>query len=56
MNMRYANGNSSERPTPGPAADNPVALLAAAGLRAERVERCPDLTCPVCSGGRRAAA
>ena len=56
MNMRNTNGNSSERSVRGPAVDNPVALLAAAGLRAERVERCPDPTCPVCSGGRRAAA
>jgi len=56
VNMRYTNGNSSEGPARGPAADNPVALLAAAGLRAERVERCPDPTCPFCSGGRRAAA
>jgi hypothetical protein len=54
--MQNTNGNSSDRPVRGPAADNPVALLAAAGLRAERVERCPDPTCPVCSGGRRAAA
>lgn len=56
MNMRYKNGNSSEGLARGPATDNPVAVLADAGLRAERVERCPDPTCPVCSGGRRAAA
>ena len=56
MSMRYTNANQSEKPVRGPAADNPVAVLAAAGLRAERVERCPDPTCPVCSGGRRAAA
>jgi hypothetical protein len=56
VNMRNTNGSSSERPVRGPAADNPVALLAAAGLRAERVERCPDPNCPVCSGGRRVAA
>jgi len=54
--MRYTNGNPSEKPAWSRAADNPVAVLAAVGLRAERVERCPDPTCPLCSGGRLAAA
>gem|GEM_PF-1719896 len=56
MSMRYENGRPGEEPARGRATDNPVALLAAVGLRAEKVERCPDPTCPLCSGGRRAAA
>jgi len=31
-------------------------LLAAAGLRAIRVDRCPDPACPVCARLERAAA
>jgi len=54
--MRQANGNQIERPSRGPAAETVVALLADAGLQAERVERCPDPDCPVCAGRNRAAA
>jgi hypothetical protein len=32
------------------------AMLAAAGLRATRVERCPDPACPLCARSGRAAA
>jgi hypothetical protein len=32
------------------------AMLAAAGLRATRVERCPDPACPLCPRSGRAAA
>lgn len=56
VSMRYTNGNQIERPPRGPAADTVVALLIAAGLQAERVERCPEPSCPLCAGGSRAAA
>jgi hypothetical protein len=49
----------TSRPADRPSGVTPeavVALLAAAGLRAARVERCPEPTCPLCAGGRRAAA
>jgi hypothetical protein len=55
VSMRNTNGKRGEEPARGRPADGPVALLAAVGLRAEKVERCPDPTCPLCSGGRRAA-
>ncbi|MBN2113886.1 MAG: hypothetical protein JW785_07155 [Acidimicrobiia bacterium] len=54
--MRSIKRIGTKRPLRVPTADSVVALLAAAGLRAETVERCPDPTCPICAGGRRAAA
>ncbi|MFH1331495.1 MAG: hypothetical protein ABIJ48_12735 [Actinomycetota bacterium] len=54
--MRYTKGNQKDRPLRGSGADAVVTLLAVAGLRAERVSRCPEPTCPLCADGSRAAA
>jgi len=54
--MRNKKGDQEQPPRRSPGPDEVLALLAATGLRAEGVERCPDPNCPVCSGGRRAAA
>jgi hypothetical protein len=56
QDKRQDKRRAGDPPRKAPDADSIVALLAASGLRAEPVERCPEPACPVCSGGRRAAA
>jgi hypothetical protein len=53
--MRQTNANQSQ-PAARDRAPDAVAVLAAAGLRAQRVERCPDPGCPICLRRDRAAA
>jgi predicted RNA-binding Zn ribbon-like protein len=53
--MKRNTGKTTDQPRQAPATESVVALLAAAGLRAERVERCPDPGCLLCTGDRAAA-